>query len=137
MQTSPSPQATKPCPYCGEEILAVARKCRYCGEYLDPSARPPEPPPDGVDRLLMPVGRPGSAIAAGYLGLLALFPVVGLVFGLLAVITGRIALRTLRQNPHLLGRGRAIFGIVVGGLSVLLHVGVLLAVLLAQLSHPR
>jgi hypothetical protein len=29
-------QKTKRCPYCGEEILAVAKKCKHCGEWLEP-----------------------------------------------------------------------------------------------------
>ncbi len=27
-------QKTKNCPYCGEEILAVADKCKHCGEMI-------------------------------------------------------------------------------------------------------
>ena len=26
---------TKDCPYCGEEILEVAKKCKHCGEYIE------------------------------------------------------------------------------------------------------
>lgn len=28
-------EATKRCPQCGEEILAVAKKCKHCGSMLD------------------------------------------------------------------------------------------------------
>ncbi len=28
-------ESTKRCPYCGEEILAVAKKCKHCGEWLN------------------------------------------------------------------------------------------------------
>ena len=30
-----SEKQTKNCPYCGEEILASAKKCKHCGEWLE------------------------------------------------------------------------------------------------------
>ena len=42
VQPSPAPnpaEGTKRCPYCGEEILAVAKKCKHCGEWLKEEPR--------------------------------------------------------------------------------------------------
>ena len=128
-------QEVKPCPLCGEPILAVARKCRYCGEYLDPDRRALENAPDALERMLLPVGRPASAIAAGYLGLLSFIP----CFGPVALIVSIVALRTLKRHPELSGRGRAIFGLVMGSLMTLLcvFVGVMLAIEAWDSAHGR
>lgn len=72
------------------------------------------PPADETMRWLLPVGRPGSAIAAGYL---ALFGFIIPFLGIGALACGVLALNTLRQRPDLIGRGRAWLGIIGGGLS--------------------
>jgi len=58
--------------------------------------------------MLLPVGRSGFAIAAGYLGLFAVifFPAP------LALLFGILAYRDIKRNPKKSGMGRAIFGIV-------------------------
>lgn len=67
---------------------------------------------DAGMRMLLPVGRSGWAIAAGYLGLLSVL----LVFAPFALICGIIAVVVIQKNPEKRGMGRAIFGIAMGGI---------------------
>jgi hypothetical protein len=134
---------TEPCPFCGELIRPTAERCRFCGEYLDDEEDRPRPrrrrrtltePDEGV-RWLIPIDRSGWSIAAGYLGLLACLPLIGLLFGILALVTGMLALSHLKRNPDLGGQGRAIFGLVAGSLGALANAGLLVALLIDWLKH--
>lgn len=78
------------------------------------------------ERMLLPVGRSGYAIVAGYCGLLSLFPVLGVLPAIVGVVTGFIALRHIRERANVHGKGRAWFGIVAGTLSITLHILALL-----------
>lgn len=68
-------------------------------------------PPDSWTKAMLPIGRSGYAIAAGYLGLLS---VLG-VFGPFAILFGVLALYDIGKHPEKCGKGRAIFGIIAGG----------------------
>ena len=66
-------------------------------------------------RWLLPVGRSGWAIAAGYLGLFSVIP----IFAPIALIISIVAIRDIKKNPQRHGMGRAIFGLVMGILGSL------------------
>jgi hypothetical protein len=110
-----------------------------------PPAGSPVPPPlsappvsagigdDAGVRMLIPVGRSGWAIAAGYLGLFSLVVVPAPV----SLVVSLLAIRDIRRSRHTgkvkHGMGRAIFGLVMGILGTL----ILLAVFVAWMIGPR
>ncbi len=103
------------CYNCGTENPHDANYCIKCGTMIRQVAVPPPPPSAALEanvamRFLLPVGRSGWAIAAGYLGLFS----VGLVLAPIAIIVSIVALRDLKMNPKKFGKGRAIFGLVMG-----------------------
>lgn len=98
----------------------------YFWFYIRGEGSPPLPPPlpgppplpstlanDPVARALLPVGRSGWAIAAGYLGLFSLL----LAPAPLAIAAGLLALADMRRHPEKLGMGRTVFGLVMGALG--------------------
>jgi hypothetical protein len=86
-----------------------AQFCVQCGTHVF-GPRTQRIEDDPAMRMLLPVGRSGLAIAAGYM---ALFCVL-LVPGPLALLLGILALRDIRDHPEKLGKGRAWFGIIMG-----------------------
>lgn len=105
----------------------------YPSAQLPPSLPPQLPPPaaqhlgdDAGIRLLLPVGRSGWAIAAGYLGLFSLIVLPAPISLLVSII----AIRDIRKSKgsahpkH--GMGRAIFGLIMGILGTTLILSALL-----------
>ncbi len=121
------------CPYCGaqtyvsEQYAGQSGPCARCGQTITvPPLVRPAPPDLGEDamvRMLIPVGRSGWAIAAGYAGLFALlfFPAP------IALVLGLVAIWDIRKHPKRHGLGRAIFGLVMGAIFTLLMLLILIA----------
>lgn len=113
----------KACPFCAELIAESAIKCRFCGSMLSTTqgaashaAHDRKSIGDNVAiRMILPVGRSGLAIAAGYLGLLSVL----IIPAPFAVLTGILAIWQIRCDPKKHGMGRAIFGIVMGGIVII------------------
>lgn len=71
--------------------------------------------PSTVEKYLLPVGRSGWAITAGYL---ALFSVL-IIPAPVALFSGVMALNDISKNPEKIGKPHAYFGIVMGGVGTL------------------
>lgn len=81
---------------------------------------------DPMMRMLVPLGRSGWAIAAGYLGLISVlcFPAP------FALFAGLLAIRDMKRNPEKHGMGRAIFGLVMGSIGSVLIIVALISMVL-------
>ena len=79
---------TKKCPFCGEEILAVAVKCRHCQSMLDGSNQSKNVKVTGVD----PFAEIHAPIKGKSKGKITFIGKLGIVVGLLFVVFGFISL---------------------------------------------
>lgn len=99
------------------------------GQQAQPFGEPRDGNQDPM-RFVAPIHSSAWAVAASYLGLLSVL----LIFAPFAIITGLMALQDLKANPHKTGKGRAIFGLVMGYICILLY-GLL--ILAGIMNRPR
>ena len=119
------------CRECGLDHASGANSASPCAATID--APPPMPSPDDFVGRMIPSGNK-PALIAYYAGILALIPVVGLAFAIVAVIYGVRGVSLERRHPEVRGGLHAWFGILVGGFFglVWLAAAVFLVVLVAK-----
>lgn len=114
------------CTGCGAQLpSAESTHCVACGARAESAAGAPASA-DGAVKYLIPIGRSGLAIAAGYAGLFCLL----ILPGPIAMVLGVLAIMDLRKHPNKLGRGRAWFGLIAGVIaSALLAFGAIVSLM--------
>lgn len=78
------PERRKPCPVCGEMIIASAAKCRFCGEVFDPALRKAESKKRGKR-----ASREDSELTTGEYAVAILCSGIGCIAGLIWMIQGK------------------------------------------------
>ena len=105
------------CEHCGAQLVNDNAICTKCGCRNKAIVQQNLDLADSVcARMVLPVGRSPLAIAAGYLGLLAIIP----FFAPVALIVGILAIRDIKAHPEKHGLGRAWFGTIMGGIVTVL-----------------
>ena len=87
---------------------------------------------DKADKWLAPVNRTALSITAGYLGLFAIL----IIPAPFALAIGIWALIDLKKRPNTWGKGRAWFGVIMGGLGTLALLAIIVATIIAA-SHKK
>jgi hypothetical protein len=123
-----APPSSLSCPFCRKVVPPEARQCPHCDQWLyeDDGSLPQGEPLGAVD-FLIPTRVSGWSMLACYLGLVGFcLPFIGLLFAVPAVICGIVALRRRRKVVSygaVTSNIRAIIGLVLGSLSILLWAG--------------
>ncbi len=146
--------STNVCPACGQELdrdaspdAAIADRPRRIRrgdddeDYEEFVRRRPrniqnDPAAEALD-WIVPLRESLWAIAAGYCGLFACFPLVGVLPAVLAIALGVLALKDIKRNKGRRGAFRAWFGIVVGSLMSLFWGLTLIFVLIGYLNGHK
>jgi hypothetical protein len=158
-------QPVPKCPACGKPVDPAALACPSCGHELssakggdaDVTERPrrrrrpdddddydiprarrsiTRDPTEEALSWIVPIRESLWAIAAGYMGLFACFPMIGILPAVLGIVLGIVALRDIKRNPGRRGSFRAWFGIVLGSLMLLIWLPLAILLLVEWIRNP-
>jgi len=106
----------------------------HSGPGLDGSAaqQPMDNSGDGTGGLI-PYKNP-AALAAYYLSIVGLFPVIGIFASIPAFVLGIMGLRKKAQNPAVKGSVHAWIGIILGGLATLMNLSCIGSIIFAVIA---
>jgi hypothetical protein len=127
----------RPCPVCGEEILATAKVCRFCGETFASATGDKEGDATGG---VIPYKNP-PALIAYYCGIFSLLACIPFFFPLpiVALVMGIKGLRKAKAEPHVKGQVHAWIGVVCGSIfgliGIIMTVGMIIGII-ASLNRP-
>ena len=80
---APAPDGRRPCPMCGEMIVANAAKCRYCGEVFDPALK------KAKGKRSNQFSAEDSDLSGGEIAVAVLCSGIGCIAGIVWMIQGR------------------------------------------------
>lgn len=123
------------CARCGNLVDPNQLQCPSCG--LPVRGAPPsasdatgDTAPDVVSTII-PYTNP-LALASYYLGCFSVIPLLGLLLGPAALVTGIMGLRRRMKHPELKGLAHALVGAVLGGIVFVAHIGVILLIVFSK-----
>lgn len=109
----------------------------YQGNVVGPDGRPMyvQEEGDGTGGLI-PYKNP-KALLAYYLGIFALFPIIGIPLGIASITLGIMGLKERKRRPIIKGSVHAWIGIVLGTFSVVLYGLMVVAMVAALVAGKR
>ncbi|MCS7209189.1 MAG: hypothetical protein NZ874_06420 [Fimbriimonadales bacterium] len=109
------------CLGCGTEMGETQELyCPRCAVFAGVSGQSSTTEHPGAFSKIVPTRNP-AALAGYYLGVFSLIPCLGVLLAPFAVGFGIVGLRNARDLPQQIGRVHAIVALVLGGISLLLH----------------
>ncbi len=82
-----APDSRRPCPMCGEMIVAGAAKCRYCGEVFDPTLKKVKS--KSKSKKSKKYSAEDSELSGGEIAVAILCSTIGCIAGLVWMIQGK------------------------------------------------